>query len=264
MIQVMDALERALESELSVQVCFIQEKQVGKKEIVHRAGTLDVKVVGITDAGNLNSFDGPDYYLILDISPSGHCPQVVNAERNEVFTLNVTDIHDQVLTIYINKVESPLRYCDTIYDRKFAPLIHHVPNYLCHLTRNEQVVKKHSNVGEAKINLKNFIPAPQSVDTYVFDDCDGITARIKAMTNTHRPMWLQEFTYILKQPPTDENLHFEVINNESKKSIGRFDISLADVVTKKRTCTLEQIRNVDSTIRERLFLQVELQWRTSD
>ncbi|KAK9068969.1 hypothetical protein SSX86_013085 [Deinandra increscens subsp. villosa] len=63
-----------------------------------------------------------------------------------------------------------------------------------------------------------------------------LTINKVSVKNTHFPIRLQEFTFILEQPSTDENLHLEVVYNSrmglipGKGSFGCVDISLALLV----------------------------------
>lgn len=98
---------------------------------------------------------------------------------------------------------------------------------------------------------------------------------MQSIKNSGAPSWEQEVTFTLEQPPNDENqLHFEVISTpwdnggrcvslpfkrtEIVESLGYVNINVGNVVNKRRinkTCYREK---------KKIFLDVELQWRTSD
>ncbi|XP_076919876.1 receptor-like protein kinase HERK 1 [Bidens hawaiensis] len=96
----------------------------------------------------------------------------------------------------------------------------------------------------------------------------GEIRKTHSMMNTNKPKWLKEFTFLLEQPPTNENLHLEVINDSSmglllgKGSLGCVDISLASEVNMKLTNELHQVKQGNKLSNN--YLQVELHWRTSD
>ncbi|KAI7726422.1 hypothetical protein M8C21_027360 [Ambrosia artemisiifolia] len=102
----------------------------------------------------------------------------------------------------------------------------------------------------------------------------GQLRKTQSMMNTNRPIWLQEFTFMLEQPPMNDNLHIKVINNSwlglfrGKGSLGHTNIRLADVVKKKWTNELYQLKSSyfdkDHQYGKCNYLQVELCWRTSD
>ncbi|KAI7744310.1 hypothetical protein M8C21_026571, partial [Ambrosia artemisiifolia] len=83
------------------------------------------------------------------------------------------------------------------------------------------------------------------------------------MRNTHSPTWLQEFSFMLEQPPIDEYLRLEFIDHSMmghfrrKGTLGHVDINLTDVINKKRTYESYQLNTYNP-------LRVELQWRTTD
>uniref|UniRef100_A0A251VGS9 non-specific serine/threonine protein kinase n=1 Tax=Helianthus annuus TaxID=4232 RepID=A0A251VGS9_HELAN len=92
----------------------------------------------------------------------------------------------------------------------------------------------------------------------------------RSMSNTSNPVWLQEFAFLLEQPPTNETLQLGVIDEvflgqirRSREYLGYVNIRLADLINKKWTNESYNLTTgFDSYTRYRL--RVELQWRTSD
>nr|XP_043623281.1 synaptotagmin-1-like [Erigeron canadensis] len=95
----------------------------------------------------------------------------------------------------------------------------------------------------------------------------GELRKTVAIKNTRNPKWHEEFTFILEQPPTKENMHFEVISTPGKgiifrkeESMGCIDINAIDVVKERRITKCYELQN---TLRG-CWLTVELQWRSSN
>ena len=107
---------------------------------------------------------------------------------------------------------------------------------------------------------------------------------MQSIKNATYPKWEEEFTFILEEPPTNEELHLEVISTPwrgliyrkvwpilnfqhvlsrvltwigvlfQEESMGHANIRVADIINKKRTNKKYNLQNGSGSI------QVELKW----
>ncbi|KAI3825646.1 hypothetical protein L1987_07174 [Smallanthus sonchifolius] len=284
--QIVSTLERALD---------IQEKADAKA-----GGILIVKVLG----KNLIGCSNP--YLVLYIKDRDPLQNIkttakyneASVEWNEEFSLYVKDLDAQNLYILVNSMVSVNDH------RRLGLGIMNLKNLtpriplICDLNVNGrhgdyiaelkvELFYKPTNI-EDVISLVPKAPIGTPKDgglliiiihnAFLYNEIDQARSSVsllfgselrktQSMMNTNRPMWLREFTFMLEQPPTDENLHFEVINHYSGKekgSMGFIDISLVDVVNKKWTNEFYKLEGdyiLDHPYKSN-YLRVELQWRT--
>ncbi|GJV00610.1 C2 domain-containing protein [Tanacetum coccineum] len=82
---------------------------------------------------------------------------------------------------------------------------------------------------------------------------------------TDYPQWEEEFIFVLEEPPTNEELQLEVISSPLKglihrkeESMGHANISVADIVSKKRINKTYNLENGSGSV------HMQVQWRTSD
>ncbi|KAI7737111.1 hypothetical protein M8C21_007420 [Ambrosia artemisiifolia] len=299
MIEIVNALVMALN---------IQEKADGKVAI-DGVGILNVKLLGIREYGEKNPSDVSNDYLILDLSHTSDDPQRVKVEGNEVFTLYVEKYFEQHLNIVVNKVESvnKHRYVgnasmklrdvnpeipqtfnlsmwdEPVWDEKYVGDLKVEVLYKC-LAYNDHIPTISRSDQKAPIGIPKdggllvvIIHSASSMrrrhqHTSIKLCINGELRNTPSMMNTWTPTWLQEFTFMLEQPPTNDKLHLEVINNDDswtvneKESLGCTDISLADVVERKHTHETCEIFGFASRVSDfnHTRLTLELRWITSD
>ncbi|KAM0064760.1 putative C2 domain-containing protein [Helianthus debilis subsp. tardiflorus] len=269
------------------------------KQAVRRDGILTVKVLSITDLNN-NPFDASKQYLVFNISIGVYIQRKAkyyeaNAKCNEEFTLYVNHLLENDLEIYVNNIVSVNKHCHLgktcmklidltpeipctrklplfdVNDRKIGNLIvevsykpNNIEDVISFVLKAPIGTPKDGGLLVIIIHGANVhqTKGPSSV-SLIFR---GEVRKTKSMMNTYTPVWIQEFTFMLEQPPTDENVQFEVINDESMEPIGWVDVSLASVVNRKLTdgyYSLEPTYHVGEIAITNL-LHVEMHWRTSN
>ncbi|KAJ0619263.1 putative protein kinase RLK-Pelle-CrRLK1L-1 family [Helianthus annuus] len=120
-------------------------------------------------------FDAKNHYVILYVSPlTDYHPLAVKAEWNEESTLYVENFVGQELVILINKVES--------------------------------------DGGLLIVRIHGAELFGQSDCSFVQLFFRGERRETPTMSNTSNPVWLQEFAFLLEQPPTNETLKLHVID----------------------------------------------------
>ncbi|EPS74285.1 hypothetical protein M569_00465 [Genlisea aurea] len=93
----------------------------------------------------------------------------------------------------------------------------------------------------------------------------GEERKTKQVKKNRDPRWEEEFTFVLDEAPSKENLHVEVLSTSTKigllhpkETLGYVDISLGDVVSNRRIN--EKFHLIDS---KNGRILIELQWQTS-
>ncbi|KAF5782913.1 putative protein kinase RLK-Pelle-LRR-I-1 family [Helianthus annuus] len=258
MRQVVGALEWSL----------VLQERADANPAVHRDGILTVKVLSITDLNN-NPLDASKQYLVLEVSIGVYIQRKAkyyeaNAKCNEEFTLYVNNLLEKDLYIYVNNIVSVNKHCHL--GKSWMKLIDLTPEIPCTRKLPLSDVNDHQignlivEVSYKPINIEDVIsfvlkapigtPKDGGLLVIIIHGANlyetkgplsvslifrGEVRKTKSMMNTNIPVWIQEFTFMLEQPPTDENVHFDVINDESMEPIGWVDVSLASVVNSKLT-----------------------------
>ncbi|XP_076881688.1 synaptotagmin-2-like [Bidens hawaiensis] len=215
------------------------------EEAVYGDGILNLKVLKKEDEGNKNQFKVPDNsYLILDMGDR----QTVKCGWDEVVTLYVEEFHHQWLNVFLNKVESvekhrhlgmaifrlsdltseiPVNWSDMIWmningwfvGNITVEVLYKAMAYTRIPTVSRSIQK--APVGTPKDGGLLVIIIHRADLSHVKHKHSSVTLlfhgelrKTPTMMSTTKPIWLQEFTFILEQPPTDEHLHIEV-NDDS-------------------------------------------------
>ncbi|KAK9059710.1 hypothetical protein SSX86_020414 [Deinandra increscens subsp. villosa] len=285
-------------------------KAKAKTEANTKRGILNVKLVRTSKFGA--STDASNHYLALCIDPSGPLQNMkktakynsLNSEWIEEFNLYVEMFLDQRLIIHVNNVVSVQKHIHM--GQAMMPLTDLTPEILhtCNLDVQDDQDRYVGNI-EVEVlfkptNIEDVISCIQKLPTetpkgggllviiihraslyhekHIHSSVSllfrGELRKTPFMMNTSRPMWQQEFIFMLEKPlRTNEKLHFDVINNsrmgrsplKKSQSLGCVDISLAELVHMERsnvTYPLEPRYLVGDCYKTN-YLQVELHWRTS-
>ncbi|MFS8001258.1 putative C2 domain-containing protein [Helianthus anomalus] len=195
--------------------------------------------------------------VILDMRQRTDEPQRVKVEWNEVLTLFVEKFLEQDLKIHVIKVESvdKHRYLGnaTMELRDLTPEIPEtcklyvrrcrIDNYCIGDLKVELLYKPleyhdhiptiSRSVQRAPIGMPNdgglLVIIIHDVSTMgrwhqnmsVTMSLGSKSINTPSMMDTWKPIWIQEFTFMLEQPPTNEKLHVEVTNIKNDSWMGR-------------------------------------------
>ncbi|GJX87822.1 C2 domain-containing protein [Tanacetum coccineum] len=290
----MTEIVKALEGSLKCQ-CSDAGGSGGEKTKI--AGILNVKLIRVVDLKKGNP------YLILHLTDdnlnskrktSVHHGKV-DPEWNEEFNLYVTDSHDQSLEIYIQNATSVEMHdvmgCVTFGIRSVTLNDTHNVYHKNRVTGAKIMLEMVYNPVTCYTAFEDVCPVPKaSIGTpqgggllvvivhyghnlrekhhhnpYISLLFRGESRRTMSIKNVAYPKWEEEFTFILEEPPTNEELHLEVISTpwrgliyRKEESMGHANIRVADIMNKKRTNKKYDLQNGSGSV------QVELQWRTSD
>ncbi|XP_076957788.1 uncharacterized protein LOC143633352 [Bidens hawaiensis] len=306
MAQIVTALESAIETQEKADA-EAKAKAIKRAGIlnVKVLRTTDVGRENTFDASNLYFILYIDYGNEL-YEPVNEWYNKVNKEWNEDSTMYVENFDAQVLSIIVTEVESLEKHRQLgTTSIKLTDLTPEIP-LICNLPVQDKKCLGHIKVemlyepspyGVIKAIIEDVLSLVQKAPEGTPKDggllvviihqalltdkkyhhsavtlrLHGELRRTPSMMNTSYPRWGQEFTFMLERPPTDENLHLEVVDKSKSfiglipgmGSLGSININLASVVTKKRTNELYQLEPSYGSSR-RNFLQVELRWRTTD
>ncbi|KAI7732924.1 hypothetical protein M8C21_029767, partial [Ambrosia artemisiifolia] len=228
MREIVSTLEKALD---------VQEK--GDSEAtVHRAGILNVNVLKVTDFENKNHMDASNHYFVLRAyrpESADRKGRFSKAGWNEESTLYLEDVEKHCIVGMASMElkdltpETPLT-CSVRVDGMMKSYISNLkvemlykPAAVKDLIKSVQkvpigtpkdggllVVIIHNAILHSVVNRAG---STSSLVSLLFR---GKLRKTVCLMNTIFPKWVQEFTFMLEKPPTDENLHLEVINNSWK------------------------------------------------
>ncbi|KAK1435829.1 hypothetical protein QVD17_01599 [Tagetes erecta] len=269
MTQIVSALETAL------------DLQTGVRGI----GVLNVKVFA-----KMN----PDCYLVVYTDRYGPVHNIktsygrLKAVRIKEFALSVENVCDQSLFILVNREVSSRKHRYLGEGR--ISLTDLIPGILltstcslqvkdCRLivevlykpTKDLSVIPMGTPMSggllKIIINWANLF-AGKHQHTSVKLSFRGTSFKTRSMINTnYEPMWLEQFTFFLQRPPTDEYLHLELIDDSvmslilGKGSIGHLYMNIEEVFQTKwinRMCSFQP--GYCSGQYDHIY--VELYWRT--